>query len=656
MAGKGLQLSSKDSPKLSYRRDVDGLRAIAVGSVLIFHLFPKLLPGGFVGVDIFFVISGFLITGIILDHLKKGDFSFWDFYSRRVKRIFPALLIVLATTAFLGWLCLLPNELDQLGKHLVGGIGFASNIFLWREAGYFDAAAETKPLLHLWSLGIEEQFYFFWPLLLFFIYRLNKSIFKVTLILILISFGANVALISQKSVFVFFFPLFRGWELLAGALLAVVHKKSEKTNHLFSILGFGFIVAALLLIDKNKAFPGWWALLPVLGSFFIIAAGPNGVFNRTVLATPAFVGIGLISYPLYLWHWPFISLSKILNIEESLPWGISILFLSLGLSALTYFYVERRARQQPSRFAFHLLGLGIVTLVFGNLFWNGKIKSRFSQRSEIQAITQATLDWRFPSTYKKIQIDGVTVFVKGSAATSTFYLGDSNIQQYSPRIEKLVDADTSKAAIFYFEQGCPPLPRLKKDQYPHCDDFMNRALKIGRLANVDTIVVAAAWYFHMNNERTYFDDVSQKKYIAKNTANQKLAFASLETFVRDLRALGKKVFLVLNIPIGPEFDPRRILDRGLTKIALKARPGAILSDIETKYQDISLNLKKIAANTGAQIIDPVPFLCSSNFCPAKDEGKPRYKDSGHLTASFVEKNVTYLDETLFAPRKPLLKQ
>jgi len=207
-----------------YRPDIDGLRALAVLSVVLYHAhaFPKVLKGGFIGVDIFFVISGFLISTIIFSGLERGSFSFFDFFCRRIRRIFPALLLVLISCYAFGWFVLLADEYKQLGKHIAAGAGFVSNFVLWTESGYFDAGAETKPLLHLWSLGIEEQFYIVWPLILWWAWKKKFNLFTITLVLAFFSFGLNLAKYRVNGVADFYSPQTRFWELLAGALLAYI--------------------------------------------------------------------------------------------------------------------------------------------------------------------------------------------------------------------------------------------------------------------------------------------------------------------------------------------------------------------------------------------------------------------------------------------------
>nr|WP_269458098.1 acyltransferase [Pseudomonas reinekei] len=265
---------------------MDGLRAIAVLSVVAFHAFPSLIRGGFVGVDVFFVISEFLISSIIFKSLERNSFNFYEFYSRRVSRIFPALLLVLATTWATGWFILLADEYMQLGKHIAGGSAFISNFVLRAEAGYFDNSADTKPLLHLWSLGIEEQFYLVWPLMLWAAFKLRINVLALIFIVGGASFALNVMGVVKNPIATFYSPQTRFWELLIGSLLAYMSMYKSETirirrgiggpviRNVQSASGLACLVIAFFLTTKNNQFPGWWALLPSVGAALIIAAGP----------------------------------------------------------------------------------------------------------------------------------------------------------------------------------------------------------------------------------------------------------------------------------------------------------------------------------------------------------------------------------------------
>ena len=357
----------------NYRPDIDGLRAIAVSSVLVFHTFPQFLPGGFVGVDIFFVISGFLISSIIFAGLDRGTFSILDFYGRRIRRILPALFLVLVVSFVLGWFLLFGDEYRELGKQMAGGAGFVSNFVLWAESGYFDKAATTKILLHLWSLAIEEQFYIVWPPLLILSWKYRRAVPVLIVAALVLSFAVNIWLTSQHDgAAAFYSPLSRAWELMAGCALALLKRRGWRVQPAnagsVASLGLLLLIASFVLIGDTRAFPGWWAVLPVLGAFLLIAAGPDAWPNRRILGHWAFVAIGLVSYPLYLWHWPLLTFARIYE-STTLPRSIRVAALALSLAAAvaTYRFIELPIRHsaRPTTKAFALLALVTVMGTLG---------------------------------------------------------------------------------------------------------------------------------------------------------------------------------------------------------------------------------------------------------------------------------------------------
>jgi peptidoglycan/LPS O-acetylase OafA/YrhL len=359
-----------------YRPDIDGLRAISILGVLVFHSFPEFARGGFVGVDVFFVISGFLIGGLIFAELDEGRFSFRHFYARRIRRIFPALIVVLVFAYVAGWFVLFPEEYRQLGKHLAGAATFLSNFVLLDEAGYFDATAATKPLLHLWSLAIEEQFYVLWPVYVWLMTRKPRFFLRLTIFLCAVSFALSVGLASRSVAF--YSPVSRFWEIMSGSLLAYVGRSpsspaiADKWKNVGAWLGLVLVFLAIFLTPE-KEFPGWWAIPPVLGTCLLIFAGPNAWLNRHILALRPIVSIGTISYPLYLWHWPLLAFAWVINGSASLAsvYGggpeaatkVSLLAVSLILSYLTLFYVERPIRFGQRRGVKAMLAAGLMLLL-----------------------------------------------------------------------------------------------------------------------------------------------------------------------------------------------------------------------------------------------------------------------------------------------------
>ena len=294
--------------------------------------------------DIFFVISGFLISTILLENLEKNSFSFTNFYARRIRRIFPALIVVLSFALIVGWFALFPDEYRLLGQHIFSSASFFQNLNLLSEVGYFDEAAETKPLLHLWSLGIEEQFYLIWPLLLWLGYKLKVNLLLLTVIIGLSSFGLNLIYSDTNQTFAFFSPLTRFWELLLGGVLAYSTLKKRLNLHHknLSLVGIGLIAIGAITITSASTFPGWLALLPTFGAFFIIAASEQEIVNRYLLSNKVMVYLGLISYPLYLWHWVLLSFIRITESGEvAQEIRLSAVTLALLLAILTYHFIEK---------------------------------------------------------------------------------------------------------------------------------------------------------------------------------------------------------------------------------------------------------------------------------------------------------------------------
>ncbi|MFJ4433779.1 acyltransferase family protein [Pseudomonas sp. NPDC089395] len=380
---------SHDSTK--YRPDIDGLRAIAVLSVVGFHAFPAWVTGGFIGVDIFFVISGYLITTILLEGLARGRFSIPEFYSRRVNRIFPALITVMLVSYVFGWLMLFTDEFQQLGKHIAGGSAFISNLVLWNESGYFDTTAEIKPFLHLWSLGIEEQYYIFWPVIMWAAWKRNFNLLTVAMLLLGASFTLNLENVRENPTYTFYMPQTRCWELLIGSVLAylslykiqsfgkaynavdhflaaIIHRQAPAENgqtirNIISFIGLGLIIFGLATITKTDQFPGWRAIFPTVGTALIIAAGSQSWLNRTILSNRILVWVGLISFPLYLWHWPLLTFARI--IEGDIPARnirITMVVLSFALAWITYKIIEKPIRGNRNRFTTTALTIAMIAV------------------------------------------------------------------------------------------------------------------------------------------------------------------------------------------------------------------------------------------------------------------------------------------------------
>ncbi|MEO8005544.1 MAG: acyltransferase family protein, partial [Betaproteobacteria bacterium] len=460
----------------SYQPHVDGLRAVAVLSVVAFHSFPNHVTGGFVGVDIFFVISGFLISGIILNGLRQQTFSFADFYARRIRRIFPALIAVLVVTLALGYFFLFPGEFRNLGKHVLGGALFVANITLWRDTGYFDTSAELKPLLHLWSLGVEEQFYVLWPVFLIVCYKQRWNMVWITALICLASFGFNVWASASKPIANFFLLPGRFWELMTGSMLAQLHFSGARMSseqgwgrpvirECAALAGLVMIAIALFWFDRDTVFPGWAALLPTLGACLLIAAGSKAWINRRILAHPWAVFVGLISYPLYLWHWPLLAYGRILQ-----PDGMSkAIVLTLVALAFLLAWVTYRWLEKAIRFGHRKAGKVIPALCIamsaialaGASALTDMTHTRLASPL-VYKIDEAIGDWGYPAAdfnFKKADHFHV-LREKGARETSAIFIGDSHVEQYWSRVEAVIDdkARHTRSVIFATNPGCPPLP------------------------------------------------------------------------------------------------------------------------------------------------------------------------------------------------------
>ncbi|MDB5638278.1 MAG: hypothetical protein JWP51_3186 [Bradyrhizobium sp.] len=363
----------REHETVAYRADIDGLRAVSILLVVGYHALPWLIPGGFIGVDIFFVISGFLITRIILIQLKAGTFSSMEFYARRIRRIFPALIVVLAVTYLTGWFVLLPDGFSLLGKSTAAGVAFVSNLFQLTQLGYFAPDATENPLLHLWSLGIEEQFYIFWPPLLWVLSGSKRRWFWIAAIAAA-SFGVSLMIFFGYKEWSFYSPISRAWELLAGGMVAnryVDHPEYEQQrfaqrDNLLATIGIVAIGGAAIGLNQSSLFPGIWALLPVLGAVLIIVS-PNSSVNRILLSNRPMVLIGLISYPLYLWHWPLLSYLAIARhgVPNFLEIWIAVI-AAFVLAGLTFRFVEiplRRNRNAVPGLSFGLVTIGVAGMV-----------------------------------------------------------------------------------------------------------------------------------------------------------------------------------------------------------------------------------------------------------------------------------------------------
>jgi peptidoglycan/LPS O-acetylase OafA/YrhL len=587
----------------SYRADVDGMRAIAVLSVVGFHAFPSAVPGGFVGVDVFFVISGFLITSIISERIDCGRFSVIEFYARRARRILPALIATLIASAVLGWIILFPDEFAALQKHIVGAALFGSNVVVWRESGYFDAAAELKPLLHLWSLGVEEQFYIVFPAVLLLAYRFTRRVPLVLGAAMLASFAANILIVSTHGAAAFYLLPTRAWELLAGALLVYV----PRGRLLFlPAAGLALIAAGVALIRPDMAFPGWLAVLPVAGAACIIA-GPS----TRRLAHPALVFVGLISYPLYMFHWPLLAYLNILGVDDVLPRLIAVL-LSFGLAWAFFVLIER-----PIRKGQIAIGLGAALATATAVLISIPMPPALDE--QVQLVRGSRKDAECVS-WAREEI-GPLGYCKGGRSSDVLVVGDSHAQAIYDGLVAKLGASSTRVTLLA-ASGCPPALDLnvykvgKAGDKLRCPAFWRRVVSYAERDRPGLIVL-------VGRGPLYLDE----PYVVERGSETGAAAFTAATF--DLVSKLAPVSRLAYVLEGPEF--RRMAIDCLRRLATGC--PHILSEEEArrpmaKYREI---IAGIAAEVPLTVIDSFPTFCRNGACSQFDGDRVLYADRHHLT-------------------------
>ena len=511
------------TPSDRYRPDIDGLRAIAVMLVVGFHAFPEAMPGGFVGVDVFFVISGFLITGIIVRELDQQRFSLLTFYGRRIRRIFPALIVVLCVTLVLGWLWMLPAAYAQLSADVFASAAFFSNIALLLQSGYFDVESAKKPLLHLWSLGIEEQFYLFWPLILMLVARLRLGILAAASVIGIASFVLNVAPIGSNPVATFYLPFTRAWELLAGAALACSWGRVSQTgpaSNLRAAAGILLIAVAAVVLDTKSAFPGWWAAMPVGGAALLLSA-PAAWGCRHLLASVPLARVGLISYPLYLWHWPLLVFFALIKFAPLtlLERGL-IVALSFALAWLTYRFVETPFRSGgPNPLKIVGLGAGMVlvaaagAVVVQGRGFDFRLPPEIRQMANVP--TQAS-QWRVHECLLDLsrEMSFADSCVDRDRRPLVLVWGDSTAAALLPGLRKAQQTRDFGIAQFT-SSSCPPALNTDVASTPNCRAINDKVLALARQIRPDIVLLHSTW-------DRYLDGVTETVAALKQQTNVRI--------------------------------------------------------------------------------------------------------------------------------------
>jgi peptidoglycan/LPS O-acetylase OafA/YrhL len=621
-------------PSDRYRPDIDGLRAVAVLAVVAFHAFPEAVHGGFIGVDIFFVISGFLITGIIARELGEQRFSLATFYARRVRRIFPALIVLLCVVLILGWLWMLPGPYAQLSSDVFASAAFAANIALWLQSGYFDVEAAKKPLLHLWSLGIEEQFYLIWPLVLMLAMRLRRGLIWVAGAITLASFALNVALIGSNPVATFYLPFTRAWELLAGGALACGWSRidhGEVASNLRAGAGAALIAIAIVALDPTRAFPGWWAALPVAGSALLLSA-PLAWGCRRLLAIRPMVWVGLISYPLYLWHWPLLVFFAIIKFAPlTLLERALIVLLSVALAWATYRFIEipfRFGKPRPLKVISLTSAMALVAFAGVVVVRNGGFDVRLPE--EIRAMAKVptqTAQWRVGECM--IDLGHQTAFadscVDRNRRPLVMLWGDSTAGALMPGLRMAQETRNFGVAQFT-SSSCIPAINVDIPDVPNCRAINDKVLRLARQLKPDIVLLHGTW-------EKYLDHVAE----------------TVDALKRETSA---RVVVLGSVPWWKRGLPNEVLRYYMLHHELiPVRSGAIR--LPDPYDQ---KMRAALIPEGAEFVSAREVLCSEDGCLARlgDRASDISASDGvHLT----EKGSVFLiaaiiDRVLIGPSQP----
>lgn len=649
---------------LAYRPEIDGLRAIAVLGVILFHAGLSSLEGGFVGVDVFFVLSGFLIGRLLWVEIQtKGRISLGSFWMRRLRRLAPAYLVMTICIAAVGYLILLPFELREMGKESIAATVWLSNVYFWQRAGYFDGAAAEKPMLHTWSLSVEEQFYLVLPLLLLGLVSLQSGRREVIGVLVLAwgaSFAAMVGLSSSRPEAAFYlFPL-RAWELLTGVLLAISGLAlQQKPRKIAGWAGLALILAGLLGI-RAEGFPGWQAAIPVAGTALALLAiggkGPEG--SGWLLAQRGPVFVGKISYALYLWHWPVLVLATYWRGEMGMAERAAWLALAVLLATLSWRYVESPLRRPPSAggvpSSVLLMGVvagGALVLALGVIFYRTDgLPSRFP--AELRAHIDASGDFIQDSTRCATRTQGPfadleTCAIGPEAPPRVLFWGDSHLRALMDGLAEAA-ASAGSPGLILWRAGCPPLLNVMKQesaatpaQDAECPATTAQVMAaIEASDSLEAVVLVGRWTYYAEGAgvgRDAHNTISLSPKPGSGLAGSsgaELYADALEATVQALREHGLRVAVLRQVPEIPDYGARDVA-RGLahgrlTPASLQHMLVAPPEMLAARVQAAESPIWHLGEVGTIEVIDPWPLLCS-DACGAMNGGQALYFDNNHLT-------------------------
>ncbi|TCK62026.1 acyltransferase family protein [Seleniivibrio woodruffii] len=634
---------------LKYRSDIDGLRTLAVMPVIFYHAGMTLFSGGYVGVDIFFVISGYLITSIIVKELDAGNFTISNFYVRRVKRIFPALYFLLAFTFILSFFSLMPSHFESFGKSIVSTVLFSSNILFWRESGYFDTQAETKPLLHTWSLGVEEQFYIFFPVMLMLIARYgSKKYVRYALALFIASFILCIWGTKTHPEAAFYLIPFRTWELMLGALIALkFFPRTEKPlyTNIMSIAGIALLSISIFTFETDTPFPGYAALLPCVGTALIIMS--QGSVINNILSLRPVVWVGLLSYSLYLWHWPLFALRNYwesIHIPEFWKSDAFLIFLTFAFASFSYYIVEKPLRVKKIenkkvffRATYAVMALGCI--LGGYVALHKGLPDRIPPQAAAYAKTEKSA-FETPECFSKdaskLTLNGLCIMGDKTKAPSFILWGDSHALVLADGFDAY-GKEKGISGILAAKAACAPLQGVTRTTKPatfRCIEYNDRVLELIQQSPVKNVLINARWQDASVGSAPHFFIKDGETVKSSPEENPKVFERGLERTMQKLA--GKNVYFVMDSPDFPYDIPRElakltVLQKYLPSLAEDSNVG-IKKD---EYEESNEKVREIVANLSEHykfsIIELADGLCPEGECIGEKDGKALYMDDNHLS-------------------------
>lgn len=630
--------SKTSHPRLAYRPDVDGLRAVAVLAVVLYHYGAPGFSGGFVGVDVFFVISGYLIARIIQGDVAADRFSLLDFYERRLRRIAPALLLMLLVISMASVFLLLPSQLKRFGSSLDAALLSLSNFFFWRQSTYFAPNAQTWPLLHTWSLGIEGQFYLAFPILVWALRRRSLGFqFAVLAVIAVLSLAASQFMLSLSPRSAFFLTPSRIWELMAGCLLALVPGRWLTSSAPIQVLGLALILLSTAYGGLGLPFPGLGALLPVLGAALYIFGGSADSRRTGIwLERAEWVAIGRLSYALYLWHWPLLAIARAHSlIEPGWATKLALLAVTAALSVLSWRFIEQPALKGWSRKRLLLntggLGAGLLLLGFWLLQAGGLPNRLPSDVSKTLAEVAAPM--ACPGTTIEKSEGRLSCALGKQGAASFVVWGDSHAMALAPVVQQAALTKRASGRLDY-RSACAPLIGVDKRYDPACRAANEMALAEALRPEVRTVVLSARWAAAAEGRVGEAGPLSLQLTDGDNTAgkadNHQVFTRGLERTLARLRQAGKSIIIVDAVPElpfpAPEMFARRRLQGDKGEVAMPA------GDFKRRQAFVHITLRKLAQKHGAVVISPAEVLCDAERCFSTRAGKLLFRDEHHLSA------------------------